>query len=181
MSIALLPLNEPQSIKALYEQVCEGILPLESAFGTEGRDPRPRPQDTYYLAVDDEHMNTGWACGDGCWGFCWTQRPAPDVMAFALGLFQMYRGRGLGPVVRDALVAHCFSNPEIAKVTSEVYACNLHSLGALHGKHRRTKPEGRDFNALCIDGTYYDRLRFGLTRDEWDLATKGDVHEHRSR
>lgn len=41
-------------------------------------------------------------------------------------------------------------------------------MRALHGKYARTKPEGRDIDAICIDGTYYDRLKFGLTREQWE-------------
>jgi RimJ/RimL family protein N-acetyltransferase len=170
MKIVLLPLAEPRSIAALWVQVCEKITPLEAAFGPEGRAPRPRPQDTYYLAVDEEYLEAGWTCGDGCIGLVYTQRPSPTTMTFALALFPIYRGQGYGPVLRDATIAHCFADPAIFKVESEVYSSNAHSLGALHGKHARTKPEGIQRATICVDGTFYDRRLFGLTRSEWEAT-----------
>lgn len=167
MKIVLLPLDDARTIAGLWAQLCEGIEPLEAAFGPEGREPRPRAKDTYYLAWDEEHLGRH-ACGAGAVGLVYTQRPAPTTMVFALGLFRECRSRGLGPIVRDAAIVHCFGEPEIFKVESEVYSSNAHSLGALHGTHARTKPEGRQRATICIAGMYYDRLLFGLTRPEWE-------------
>ncbi len=164
-AITLLPLKDPQVIADVWRRVCAG-LELEAVFGPEGRDPRPRAKDTYFLAWDPDHLDRR-PCGDGAIGLVYTQRPAPTTMAFALGLFPEYRGRGLGPIVRDAAIELCFDDPAIYKVESEVYAGNAHSLGALHGKYARTKPEGRQRATICVRGQFYDRLLFGLTREEW--------------
>jgi RimJ/RimL family protein N-acetyltransferase len=175
--IHLTRITDAPTIVSAWLRICRGLAPLEIAFGPEGRDPRPRPQDTYYLAWQNLTAPftagseiPGWWCGDGALGLVYTQRPAPTTRAFGMGLFLEHRGCGLGALVRDAAYALCFSEAEVWKLESEVYSGNGHSLGALHGGHARAKPEGCQRATICVNGTYYDRLLFGLTRPEWEAA-----------
>lgn len=166
MKLVLLPVDDARTIADLWRRVCEGIDPLEVAFGPEGRDPRPRKCDTYYLIWDDDHVEYR-ACGDGIMGLVYTQRPAPTTARFGMALLPEYRGKGLGTAVRDAAYDLCFSDSNVWKLESEVYSSNEHSLAALHGKHGRSALEGVQRATIRIGSVFYDRLLYGITRPQY--------------
>lgn len=152
--VALLPADATK----YWALLCEGLDPIEAVFGPEGRDPRPRAQDTYWLA----RLEAGALIG-----MIWTQRPSQTTVAFGMGLFASCRGRGLGPRMRDAAYDFVFQMPGVHKLESQVYSSNDRSLLALHGPFRRSREEGRQRETIQVNGVFYDRCFFGITRREW--------------
>lgn len=154
--VDLIPMQAVE-VPACWSRVLEQLDPPEAYFGPEYLALRPRAHDTYYHAVLSSHFV----------GLAYTQRPASTTMVFALGLYPEWRGKGLGPTVRDAIIRHCFGHPEILKLESQVYSSNARSLGALHGKHSRLPLEGRQVATIVVSGRPIDRLLFGITRPDW--------------
>ena len=164
----LVRLHDGAAIGRAWDRLCEALDPPDIAFGPEWRETRPRARDRYYLAWWDLHVAPTQKCGEGDVGLVWTQRPSPTTVAWGFGLWPEYRGAGLGPDVRDAAYAFIFETwPEVYKVESEVYTSNLHSLGALHGRRSRSREEGRQRATVQIRGAFYDRVLYGIDRDEW--------------
>lgn len=165
---------ETDEVPYWWDRLLDGLEPPEAAYGPECREPRPRAKDIYWYALVDNGtaFAMGRRCGDQLIGMVYTQRPAPTTMVFALGLLREYRGMGLGPHLRDAALAYCFSDPEIQKVETEVYSSNTHSLGALHNRHGRMTEEGRQRATIAILGTLYDRVLFGITRPEYERSER---------
>jgi RimJ/RimL family protein N-acetyltransferase len=151
----------PENSTRFWALLCEGLKPMEAAFGPEGNQPRPRPQDSYFLVRLDDRAVVG---------MIWTQRPSPTTVAFGMGLFESYRGRAIGPKLRDAVYDFIFTDKAVHKIETEVYASNAHSLGALHGPYRRSREEGRQRETIQVNGIYYDRILFGITRKEWQVV-----------
>jgi RimJ/RimL family protein N-acetyltransferase len=149
----------PWGVQDYWQRLLEGITPMpEAAFGPECRDPRPRIRDTYYCVV----MPGAEV------GLAYTQRPAPSTVIFALGLFREHQGRGLGPQLRDLVLAHCFADRNVHKVETEIYSSNTHSLGALHERHGRMQIEGVQRETIIIGTKPYDRVLLGITRNQWE-------------
>lgn len=149
----------------LWARACAGLDPLEACFGPEGRAPRPRAGETYWTAWLDP-------MAPGPVGLIWTQRPAPTTATFGLSLFEAWRQRGMGALLRDAALVLAFLEPETWKVETEIYLSNERSLTVLHQHHGRMREEGLQRATIQVGGRYYDRLLVGLTRDEW-LAQEG--------
>lgn len=169
--VELVPMA-PFEVPGFWARLLEQLDPPEAVFGPECRVPRPRAHDTYYHIVATAGL--AGVCADAI-GIAYTQAPSSTTRVFALGLYREYRGRGLGPIARDALVQQCFADAPVLKVESEVYAVNAHSLGALHGRHARLRPEGRQRATVVIAGAPVDRLLYGITRAEWLGLGEGDV------
>lgn len=159
-----------------WARACEALEPPDLAFGPEWRQPRPRAGEKYFLIWDDQHPLRR-ACGDGTIGLVFVRWPSETTVTFGLGLWPDCRGQGLGPAVRDAIYAFLFSDPAIHKLESEVYSSNGHSLGALHGRYGRSRLEGRQLETIQIGEAFYDRLLFGLLRDEWAAESSGNSRQ----
>jgi RimJ/RimL family protein N-acetyltransferase len=168
-----LPIQFGDATRA-WERACRGIDPPDLAFGPEWRQPRPRAGEKYFLIWDDHHQLVGPACGDGPVGLLFVSWPSATTVSFGMGLWVECRGRGLGPDIRDAIYAFLFSDPAIHKLESEVLSSNGHSLGALHGRYGRSRLEGRQLESFQIGHAFYDRLLFGLLRDEWEAENSGN-------
>ena len=166
--IELLPM--PLEVPYWWARILDGLDPPEAAYGPECHAARPRPEDVYYCALLDPEAAAamGRRDGDRMVGLAYTQRPAPTTRVFGLGLLREYRHRGFGPLLRDTILAHCFSEPEVAKVESQIYTSNAHSMGALHGKYARMREEGRQRETIVVRGRPYDRVLFGITRGEYE-------------
>lgn len=159
----------PETIAESWRRVCKGIEPSPAiAFGPEYDEPRPRAHEGYSLILDAHALTNGRACGDDAIGLLWVQKPSVTTSVIAFGLFAEYRGHGLGPLVRDAIYARVFANPTVHKLESCVYTSNLRSLATLHGERGRSREEGRQRDSIQIDGIYYDRVLFGITREQWE-------------
>ncbi len=172
MSLQLIPTAEDIPIRRAWASVLAGLAPPEAAFGPEVSESRPRHGDAYYLITEERPMDAGAGCGDlAVVGLAWLQAPAPTTRVFAFGLARSARGRGLGPQVKDSLLALCFAQPDVFKVETAVYSSNDHSLQALHAKHGVMAEEGRQRATIRIGDTYYDRVLFGLTRAEYARIT----------
>ncbi len=172
-AIRLVPIY-PQDAPGYWARACEGLDPPDAAFGPEWRVPRPRASERYFLAWHDP-MAPGKACGDGALGLVWTQRASPSTVTFGMGLWKEYRGRGWGHLVRDAIYAFVFEDLTVYKLQSEVYASNRQSLGALHGRYARSREEGRQRETIRVQGIYYDRILFGITRGEWHVQLSAEA------
>ena len=157
-----------------WTRACQGIDPPDLAFGPEWRQPRPRAGEKYFLIWDDHHPAQGRTCGDGPVGLLFVTWPSETTVSFGMGLWAECRGQGLGPTVRDAIYAFLFSDLAIHKLESQVYSSNGQSLGALHGQHSRSRLEGRQLESIRIGAAFYDRLLFGITRDEWEAENGGN-------
>jgi RimJ/RimL family protein N-acetyltransferase len=150
-------------IVELWNRVCKGLADPTIHFGPEWTIPRPRLLDTYYAVSPVDQRNEDIA-------LVWIQAPAPTTRTFGMGLFEEWRGRRLGPLVRDTALEICFHDPVVWKTESETYGSNLWSLRVLHERHPRTKPEGIQRATIKIGETYYDRHLYGLTREEWEAG-----------
>jgi len=160
---------QPAAIAEAWRRVCRGIEPTPAiAFGPEWAEERPRAGDGYALILDDHAIANGRACGDEAIGLLWVQKPCETTRVFGFGLFPEYRGYGVGPLVRDAIYTRVFENPAVRKLESCVYTSNPRSLATLHGERGRSLEEGRQRATIQIDGIFYDRVLFGITREEWE-------------
>jgi hypothetical protein len=132
---------------------------MERHYGPEGAAPRPRPQDSYSVVTVD-----GLPIG-----LAWVQAPSSTTRAYGFGLFPECRKLGHGVCVKQALIDRCFEETlDIHKVEAEVIGANLWSLKVLHGIDDIMTEEGRVRESIQIDGQYYDRIFFGITRAEWN-------------
>lgn len=159
---------DPLDVPRCWARLLDGLAVPEQHFGPECRALRPRAHDTYSHLV--AVLGVAGACAEAI-GLAYTQRPAPTTRVFALGLYREHQGHGLGPRARDAIVEHCFADPAVIKVESETYSVNTQSLGALHTRHPRLTPEGRQRATVVIAGVAIDRYLYGITREEWTAAT----------
>jgi RimJ/RimL family protein N-acetyltransferase len=75
--------------------------------------------------------------------------------------------------VKQALIDRCFEKTDIHKVEAEVIGANLWSLKVLHGIDDIMTEEGRVRETVYIDGHYYDRIFFGITRSVWQALREG--------
>jgi RimJ/RimL family protein N-acetyltransferase len=145
----------------LWARACAGLDPVEACFGPEGLASRPRPGETYWTAWLDP-------MAPGPVGLVWLTRPAPTTATFGLGLFEAWRGRGLGAALRDAALVVAFDQFEVWKVETSIYLSNARSLTVLHQHHGRMREEGVQRDTITVHATFCDRLLVGLTRAEWE-------------
>lgn len=172
--IRLVPTADPGEIAGWWARVCEDLHPMEAHFGHEGRAPRPRIQDAYLAVWLDESLAPGKSCGDGrLLGLAWLQRPYAGIRAYGFGLFPECRGSGHGVCVKSALIARCFSDPDVHRVETEVYASNAWSLCVLHGVDDPMEREGVQREVMSLGGRSYDRVLFGILREEWERSAPG--------
>lgn len=156
--LSLVPTVNAQAIASAWARVCEDLHPLEGHFGHEGRVPRPRAQDSYYAV----------SLAEAALGLAWLQRPYPGIRAYGFGLFPEARRQGHGVCVKRALLTRCFSDPHIHRVECEVYSSNVWSLRVLHGPGDPMAREGVQREVMALNGRYYDRVLFGITRSTWE-------------
>lgn len=169
-AIQLVPTANPDETRGWWRRICEDLSPMEAHFGHEGRVPRPRVQDTYLAVWLDESLAPGKGCGDGrLIGLAWLQRPYPGIRAYGFGLFPECRKLGHGVDVKESILALCFGDPNIHRVETEVYSSNPWSLRVLHGVDDPMTREGVQREVMLLNGRYYDRVLFGITREEWAL------------
>jgi GNAT superfamily N-acetyltransferase len=161
-SVTFIPVVDPYSIRWSWQQVLMGLRNPESSFGVEYQEPRPRDIDSYYK------IRSGAIEA----GLMYTQEPEHGVLRFAFGLYPECRKQGIGPAVRDACLNHCFKLGAI-RAEAEVYASNVHSLGALRSKDAKMKLARTTPGGVSVNGVCYDHLLFALTADEYRLLHKG--------
>jgi hypothetical protein len=157
-TIGLIPINIQSQIRAFWWRICEDLHPMERHYGPEGAVPRPRSHDSYSVVTVD-----GLPIG-----LAWVQAPSSTTRAYGFGLFPECRKLGHGICVKQALIDRCFEEAsDIHKVEAEVIGANLWSLKVLHGVDDIMTEEGRVRETVYIDGQYYDRIFFGITRSAW--------------
>ena len=167
--IQLVPTADPEDIARWWARVCEDLHPMEAHFGHEGRAPRPRVQDSYLAVWLDESLAPAGGCGDGrLIGLAWLQRPYPGIRAYGFGLFPECRSLGHGVCVKREILSVCFSDPDIHRVETEIYSSNPWSLRVLHGVDDPMTREGIQREVMELNGRYYDRVLYGITRSEWE-------------
>ena len=167
--IQLVRLDSAPEIAMLWGRMVSDLPQLERHFGYEGYVPRPRAHDSYFAVWRDESLGEGKGCGDGAMiGLAYTQQPTPTTMAYGFGLFAEAKGQHTGCDVKAAILAHCFARPKTHRVECEVYGSNPWSLRVLHGRGDPMKQEGIQKAVMEIDGIFYDRVLFGITREEWE-------------
>jgi RimJ/RimL family protein N-acetyltransferase len=154
-----------------WARLLESLEVPEAAFGPECREPRPRPAERFWLAIDVDRAPVGRECGQvlaAAAGLIYTRAPAPSTRTFGLGLYPAYRGRGLGKRLRDLALELAFADPDVDKVETDIYSSNPWSMQALRdpGGGPMVK-EGRQRRTIMINGVAYDRILLGLTRSEW--------------
>jgi RimJ/RimL family protein N-acetyltransferase len=142
---------------AMFRSACGGLRNPALQFGPEWIVPRPRPGEAYYAA----------ALSSTVVGLIWIQAPSRSTRTFGLGLWEQWRGRRLGPVIRDVALTLCFTDPDVWKVETEIYTSNDRSIRVLHQRFGRMTEEGIQRDTIQVDGVYWDRLLLGLTRSEW--------------
>lgn len=168
-------LLERSQVTEFWELACKGLGDPARHFGPEWTEPRPRAIDIAYHIIQMTVTATLSVRGtrdedivlNDPVALIWIQAPSVTTRAFGMGLFEGYRGQGLGPLVRDAAYELAFADPLVQKLESSVYGSNSHSLHVLHGKAPRAKLEGIQRATVRIGDVFYDRYLYGLTRDEW--------------
>lgn len=90
---------------------------------------------------------------------------AAGVFWYGLGVFRSYQRRGYGSEAIRIVQRYMFGERRYQKCQAEVYGDNGPSLG-LHQSLGFVQ-EGRLRKAIFHDGTYQDRVIFGMTVDEF--------------
>jgi len=98
-------------------------------------------------------------------GVAWIERHHhADTADIGLGVLPQHRRKGIGRFAARALLRYSFEKLGVHRCESTVVSGNEASL-AMHkgGMHE----EGRQRSAVKVGGQFYDRVLFGLLRDDW--------------
>ena len=77
-----------------------------------------------------------------------------------------YRGKGIGTEVTKLVLKHCFDSLNLNKVTSGCLSNNFASKKS--NEKNGMKLEGRLVNHVFENGKYYDVLRFGILKKDYE-------------
>ena len=106
-------------------------------------------------------------------GYCefddisWTYRVA--CIGFIIGELE-YWGKGIGTEIVKMLLEYGFKELNLHKITSEVLVPNIGSIRII--EKNGFKLEGKFREEMYIDGIYYDMLKYGLLKEEWNQLQK---------
>lgn len=120
--------------------------------------PGPMPSSICFR-LEKDTMAIGQACIKN---IKWINHKA-EVSLFIRADLQ---GQGIGSTALDALLEYGFKRLNLYRIEAEVIDGNAASLRLLE-KNKFTL-EGRLREAKFVNGRYYDLLRFGLLRHEYD-------------
>lgn len=81
-----------------------------------------------------------------------------------------YWGKGFGTDAKMLLLDYAFNTLNLQKVCSSVYEFNSRSLG--YNKHCGYVEEGRLRKQRFKNGQYWDEIRLGVFREEWEPIWK---------
>lgn len=84
---------------------------------------------------------------------------------YAITVFPSHRGKGYAKDMILTILKHYFFELRYQKATICIYSFNASSI-ALHKKLRFVE-EGRLRNMIYTNGTFYDEVYFGMTKDEF--------------
>jgi RimJ/RimL family protein N-acetyltransferase len=79
-------------------------------------------------------------------------------------------GRGYGTEALKAIIAYGFNRLNLYRLEAEVIENNAASVKMIKGQG--FKEEGRLREAKFVNGTYYDLLRFGMLKREFEALNK---------
>ena len=91
----------------------------------------------------------------------WFNRKAEISILF----LSEYRGKGLGSGVLQEIIRYAFNSMNLHRLEAEVYEYNSAAQKLFEGCG--FKKEGTLREARYTDGRYYDIIRYGLLRSEW--------------
>lgn len=104
-------------------------------------------------------------------GAAWIDRNHhADTAEIGLGVLPTHRRKGIGRFAARALLRYSFMKLGVHRVESTVVSGNEASMAMHKGGMNE---EGRQRAAVKVGGQYYDRVMYGLLRDEWEEQTDG--------
>jgi RimJ/RimL family protein N-acetyltransferase len=159
-TITLEAVQAPALAKGLWHLMTSGLDPIDAYFGPEGHLPRPRLGEQFYEARHEGELV----------GAAYLKHEGSTTVTFGLGLFPEFRGKGLSPALRDAVLDVCFAKPRVKKVETAIYSSNGPSWEGLHVRNGRMTEEGRQRATILVDGRWVDRILLGIIREEWEAT-----------
>ncbi|TQR35346.1 N-acetyltransferase [Lysinibacillus sphaericus] len=133
------------------QQIEEWINEISQGASTDS-------DDFYWIAEDASNNVVGTIEVSGCDG-------KNGTFDYAITVFPPHRGKGHAKDMILTILKHYFFELRYQKATICVYSFNASSI-ALHKKLRFVE-EGRLRNMIYTNGSFYDEIYFGMTKDEF--------------
>ena len=133
------------------EQIEEWIVNISKGSSTDS-------DDFYWIAEDHNNNIIGTIDVANC-------NSKNGTFDYGISVFPPHRGKGYAKDMIITILKHYFLELRYQKATIHVYSFNTASIN-LHRKLQFVE-EGRLRNMIYTNGTFYDEIYFGITKDEF--------------